>query len=627
LNYALVSFMEGIDMKIRVFGLIIVTIMLLAILPALSTAAPQVFIETDRDSYKAGDTIEVSLAGDNQGEGMSVDVYIGLLTPNGSLWTCGWYWSEAINPWIEGIYVPAGFTMNQKRFFSFDLPSGMPPIADPGEYSFAAVLTEPGTFNWVCEASFGTFTVFSVTGVDYYVDAALGEDYEWYDGSEDLPWKTITHALNSVVASPAAPATIHVAAGVYSTSTNGETFPLNMKSWVSLVGDGADVTVLDAESAANVIWGYYVDDWTIEGFMITGGKSKDGGGIYCETQNRWCPASCTVANNTITGNSAQNGGGIFCGGGWPMVRDNVISGNHATNSGGGIYSECPLTIQNNAIEGNSCDGRGGAVCCSYSSWVGVLCNTIRGNSADEGGGIYNYRHTILVFGNLIADNSAGSHGGGVFCWCSYASVQSNTIEHNSADLSGGGLYTAATSIIIFSNYVIENSSQHNGGGILSEYAEIISNNLIALNSAGLDGGGVVCDYPPTEFQNNTIADNVAGGLGGGVWSYGPSEITDSIIWNNGDDLYNCTARYCCVQDPDEGEGNIHADPLFVDGPYGHYYLDPNSPCVDAGSCSPDDAGLLYMTTQARSTPDFWTVDLGYHYPIPFESWTKANQLP
>jgi len=75
-------------MKIRVFGLIIVTVALLGLLLGSATAAPRIAIYTDKQSYQPGDTIEVSLAGDNQGEGMSVDVYICLLTPDGELGTC-----------------------------------------------------------------------------------------------------------------------------------------------------------------------------------------------------------------------------------------------------------------------------------------------------------------------------------------------------------------------------------------------------------------------------------------------------------------------------------------------------------------------------------------------------------
>jgi len=143
----------------------------------------------------------------------------------------------------------------------------------------------------------------------------------------------------------------------------------------------------------------------------------------------------------------------------------------------------------------------------------------------------------------------------------------------------------------------------------------MTNNTIAENTAEADGGGIWCEYPT--MSNNTISGNVAGGLGGGIytWNYTQSNITDSIVWNNGDDLENCTATFCCIQDLDEGEGNIHDDPLFVPGPYGDYYLHPDSPCIDAGSRSAEEAGLSDCTTQADGRPDARTVDMGVHYPV------------
>ena len=60
--------------------------------------------------------------------------------------------------------------------------------------------------------------------------------------------------------------------------------------------------------------------------------------------------------------------------------------------------------------------------------------------------------------------------------------------------------------------------------------------------------------------------------------------------------------------------------MFVTGPFGYYYLDPASPCIDAGSRSSDEAGLSDRTTQADGTPDAGTVDMGYHYPVPLRSF-------
>ncbi|UCD76269.1 MAG: hypothetical protein JSV91_04960, partial [Phycisphaerales bacterium] len=71
-----------------------------------------------------------------------------------------------------------------------------------------------------------------------------------------------------------------------------------------------------------------------------------------------------------------------------------------------------------------------------------------------------------------------------------------------------------------------------------------------------------------------------------------------------------------------GEGNIDADPLFVTGPLGEYYLSQTaagqpaeSPCLDAGSDTAENLGLDTLTTRTDQASDSGIVDMGYHYPI------------
>ena len=133
----------------------------LILTPAFLCADPTVTIYTDADSYQSGDTIEISLAASNSGDPMSVAVYIGLLTPEGWIYTLSPYgisgWSDQIEAWIPEIYVPGSFDMNPTPLLWVDVPCSMPPILQAGTYNFASVLTYPGTFEWVCNASFAPF--------------------------------------------------------------------------------------------------------------------------------------------------------------------------------------------------------------------------------------------------------------------------------------------------------------------------------------------------------------------------------------------------------------------------------------------------------------------------------------
>ncbi|MBN1591668.1 MAG: hypothetical protein JW941_00305, partial [Candidatus Coatesbacteria bacterium] len=143
-------------------------IALAAFLPFCAFAAPTVTIYTDSDSYSPGDTIAVSLAGQNFDFGMSVDIYIGLLTPDGGTFTLVQSgWSVYLDPWVRDIYIPNPFDMPRTEFMWQSVPSDIPPITQEGEYYFAAGLTYPDSFEFVGDISFAQFFYGSAQGTGF----------------------------------------------------------------------------------------------------------------------------------------------------------------------------------------------------------------------------------------------------------------------------------------------------------------------------------------------------------------------------------------------------------------------------------------------------------------------------
>ena len=217
---------------------------------------------------------------------------------------------------------------------------------------------------------------------------------------------------------------------------------------------------------------------------------------------------------------------------------------------------------------------------------------------------------------MIEGNTAKRDGGGIYCDESSPAIENNTISDNSA-YYGGGIYCEDSSPSISNNTISDNSATYAGGIYCDESSPAIENNMISDNSAAYGGGISCCWSGSPTIRSNTITGNSAEQVGGGIYCYESSPtIMDCIIWGNGDDLLNCSTTYCCIQDDDGGEGNIHEDPMFVIGPLGEYYLHPDSPCIEAGSRSAAEAGLSDRTTQADGTPDTGTVDMGFHYPVP-----------
>jgi len=133
----------------------------------------------------------------------------------------------------------------------------------------------------------------------------------------------------------------------------------------------------------------------------------------------------------------------------------------------------------------------------------------------------------------------------------------------------------------------------------------ITHCTFTANSATDSGGGLRNHYN----SSPTVKDSIFWGNTGG-------EITDS-------DSSSPVVTYSDVQGGYTGTGNKNADPLFVTGPLGDYYLSQtgagqasNSPCKNAGSDSAANLGMNTRTTRTDSVADANKVDMGYHYPIP-----------
>jgi len=317
---------------------------------------------------------------------------------------------------------------------------------------------------------------------DIYVDDdATGP---LYDGTPGDPYKRITTALGAATSGD----TIHVAAGLYDISHNGETFPLTMIDGVSIIGENRDTTILDAEDAAyHVIYCDSVSDLTIEGFTITGGNANGssdeelwGGGIAC-----WYSSPC-IASNVITNNSAYTAGGILCWESSPTIENNLIASNvSSTGHAGGIYcSYSSPTIRNNEFQSNRAETYdGGAMFCSESSPT-ILNDTVNGNFAARS-------------------------GGGIFCRSgSSPTIEDCVISCNSADCTGGGISLAGGSPIMTGCTITRNTA-YEGGAIFFQECDsaALSSCEISDNTANIFGGGICCAYSSPTIDECLITSN------------------------------------------------------------------------------------------------------------------------
>ncbi|MGH7457029.1 MAG: DUF1565 domain-containing protein, partial [bacterium] len=123
-------------------------------------------------------------------------------------------------------------------------------------------------------------------------------------GAKDKPWRSLTFTLNQLSSDSLKPKVIKLANGVYSAAATGESFPLNLKSWISLVGSDSVNTVINANKTARAMVGQNVVNILVIRLTIRNGFARAdigdaslGGGLYLRDCRRVAIKSCVLRLN------------------------------------------------------------------------------------------------------------------------------------------------------------------------------------------------------------------------------------------------------------------------------------------------------------------------------------------
>jgi subtilisin family serine protease len=255
-------------------------------------------------------------------------------------------------------------------------------------------------------------------------------------------------------------------------------------------------------------------------------------------------------------------------------------------------------------------------------------------SGDYGAGISCFESSPTIEDCIITNNFADLYGAGIDCYKAAPIIRNCTITGNQTLGKAGigaGINCEQASPVIANCLISNNVTTNVGGGIACfESQPTIFNCVIANNSAVFGGGGIDLDHSSPVIANCTIiVDDPNVPKDGGISSKHNSfpTVTNCILWGNGDDLYNTSATYSCIEDNDPGQGNIRIEPTFTTGPFGDYYLSQkaagqlvDSSCIDVGNADANpDLRIDTYTTRTDGVPDSDALDMGAHYPaIPAE---------
>jgi len=429
-----------------------------------------------------------------------------------------------------------------------------------------------------------------------------------------------------------------VADGTYLENINFSGKAITVASHFLTDGDSTHIenTIIDGsdpshpDSGSVIVFNSGEDTTSILcGFTITGGTGtydpfpvRIGGGILCLMSGAKI-INCHIENNTIEYQMGiVNGGGISVGPpgntSWVILENNIISNNSilgAGGSGGGIGVIGNVKLLNNIIEYNTAESIGESI---WGGGIALSTNNIPSN------------YERFVIGNIIRHNKAiaptgtgndGGVGGGLaISGESNATIKNNVITYNEVQsnvpvnncFGGGVILQNQTSNTIFSNNIVAfnkalSNSECKGAGIVLWGADfspnpILYNNIIVNNTNGTYGGGLYIGgwggVNTSTIINNTIYQNSAT-YGGAVYSdQAQPLIINSILWNNGSEIFSTGGEvkvyYSDIQGGFTGEGNIDANPLFVDPTNGDFQLQNQiSPCLQKGVDSIDIGGTMY----------------------------------
>lgn len=323
---------------------------------------------------------------------------------------------------------------------------------------------------------------------------------------------------------------------------------------------------------------------TLAGLTITNGSMDYHGGAVLCTDGDLTAINCTFSNNT----AARHGGAVSC------------------TRGTAVFEGCTFT------NGESLDETSGGVYVGSGTASFTDC-TFRSNI---GKALFGLESRLTLADCLFQDNH-GKDGGALRTYAGldntdyYLHMSRCAFIDNESTTSGGAYYGISARGTIDACTFMGNSAAVDGGAVYTRHTLMdVTDCLFLSNTAGNLGGAVTNSFgTKPEFVNCTFVGNGANAGGALAVAFdGRPVISNSILWNNaaatGPEIYLqrinnayravATIQYSDVEkgllgthtDPGctlaWGNGNINADPLFIDPAFNDYHLSTDSPCIDAG---------------------------------------------
>jgi len=212
----------------------------------------------------------------------------------------------------------------------------------------------------------------------------------------------------------------------------------------------------------------------LDGFVIAGGKSTNGGGMFNVS------SSPTLTNCSFQNNTATNGGGMFNVSSSPTLTNCSFQNNTATQSGGGMYNQSSSpTLTNCSFQNNTASILGGGMLNAFSSSPTLTNCSFQNNTATFGGGMSN-ENSSPTLTNCSFQNNTATNGGGMLNQSSSPTLTNCVVFGNGGNntfFNNNSTLTATYSL--FDNTVAGYGGSNNLTTTVNPFASTTS---VALNS-------------------------------------------------------------------------------------------------------------------------------------------------
>jgi len=373
-----------------------------------------------------------------------------------------------------------------------------------------------------------------IVNKDVYVNPVTGSNNNSGLSPEE-PLKTIAYAYKKILPDTTCNRNIFLSDGVYSPSLSNERFPLNARSYINLIGENHDSTILNADSISLLLKGNNLTrDYSVNNISFING----------------------FGNYTPIGNTQ-----------------------------GGIYLIKNTSINFNKIEIKDCIGTNGPgisgeyIDSAFFSEAILLNN--KGNYAFRTGNTLVNQNKIFELSNCIVKNNGPDsnpwigEGGGILISGSLSTPDT---------YSGKIINTQITE-----NLKIPDPNWGPGmtvGLIVGNHAKVdlinstIGNNILR----GVQGYAVnVCEGAELNIYNSIFYGDSLNELSLGSASGSSYPVTANVCYSNIEGGEAGVKKWQSYHTLNWLDGNINEDPLWDTASAFPYSLQEDSPCINAGT--------------------------------------------